>query len=176
MAVVARPVVGPGLAALLAVLWAGCAFGFFHAWAIAMPGLDAADPRVAIPAMQALNAAVRVPAFAAVFFGTPVVAGAAALWCLAAGRRRAAGLLLAAAIAYALLVMLPTARVNVPLNTALAGLAVPSDKGEATAAWLAYSQPWQSWNLMRLAGSGCVLALAGLALLAIGRDGRRSPG
>ncbi len=163
---------GPRVAALLAVLWAGCAFGFFHAWAVAMPGLDAADPHAAMAAMRAMNAAVRVPGFAAVFFGVPLIAGAAGLWCLAAGRAWAGALLLAAAGLYGLLVMAPTARFNVPLNEALALAAVPAGTAEAQAIWRAYSAPWQAWNLLRLAGSGGAFALAAAALLALGRGGR----
>ena len=153
----------------VALMASGAMFGFFCAWVSStMWGLDAIDPRVAMAAMQGMNASVRNPVFGSGFFGTPVVAAAAgaALW---AGQRRAAALLGAGLLAYTLGPFLLTLTVNVPINTALAGLPVPQDRAEADAIWTAYSPRWQVFNAARTVFSGATLALAAAALLCLGR-------
>ncbi|GAB95458.1 putative membrane protein [Kineosphaera limosa] len=159
---------------LLAVLLSAAIFGFFYAWVCStMWGLDAADPRVAIPAMQAMNASVRNVVFAPAFFGTPFALTLTALLARAHGRRRAAWFFLAAAISYAGGALAPTLLVNVPMNEALAAVAVPTDLAAARDLWLDYSGTWQAWNLARTVASGAalLLAVAGVAS-AVGGRGR----
>jgi uncharacterized membrane protein len=157
------------IASLVALLHSGAIFGFFYAWVCStMWGLDAADPRIAIQAMQAMNASVRNPVFAPAFFGTPVVAGLAALLAWRADHRRSAALLAAAAALYIVGAFAPTALVNVPMNLALAATEVPATREAALEIWSAYSSRWQAWNLARTIASGGVLLLVGSASMQLG--------
>ncbi len=165
----------PRVATLVALLHSGAIFGFFYAWVCStMWGLDSADPRVAIQAMQAMNASVRNPAFAPAFFGTPVVAGLAALLAWRAHHGRSAALLAAAAVLYIVGAFAPTALVNVPMNLALAATDIPATREAAAEIWSAYSERWQVWNLARTITSGGSLLLVGAALLQYGADERRA--
>lgn len=155
---------------LFALTLSALIFGFFYAWTCStMWGLDAADPRIAVAAMQAMNASVRNAVFAPAFFGTPVVSTLAALSALAGGGRRAALLFLAAAVVYAVGGAALTMAVNVPMNEALATVAVPTDPAAAAAIWRDYSQPWQLWNTIRAGFSGLAFALAVCGFAALGR-------
>jgi uncharacterized membrane protein len=60
---------------------------------------------------------------------------------------------------------LTTALINVPMNEALAQVAVPSDTETARRIWQDYSAPWQTWNTVRTVFSGIALVLTGLAIL-----------
>ena len=155
--------------ALLALLHAGAIFGFFYAWLCStLWGLDRIDPEIAIAAMQAMNAAVRNPVFAPAFFGTPAVLAAAAVAAWLVGERRAATFLGLAALVYVLGAMLPTVAANLPLNRALAEIALPLDPARAAEAWRAYSGPWQGWNAVRAVAAGIALLLAGWGALGMG--------
>jgi uncharacterized membrane protein len=154
------------VAALLSLLLSGAIFGFFYAWVCStMWGLDTADPRVAIAAMQAMNASVRNAVFAPAFFGTPLVLLATAVLAARARLRPAGLLFLAAAIVYLVGCMAPTMAVNVPMNEALAGQAVPEDPVRAKELWAAFSGRWQAWNTLRAVAAGLGLVLVGVALV-----------
>lgn len=151
---------------LLSLLEAGALFGFFYAWVCStMWGLDAADPRVAIEAMQAMNASVRNAVFAPVFFGTPVVTGITAFVLYRSDQAPAALWFALAATVIALLAVLLTMVVNVPMNEALAKITVPTDIEAAREIWLAYSPDWQFWNQLRTITSGIGLLLIGIGIL-----------
>lgn len=153
---------------LLSLLEAGALFGFFYAWVCStMWGLDAADPRVAIEAMQAMNASVRNAVFAPVFFGTPVVTGITAFMLYRADQGPAALWFALATAVIALLAVLLTMGVNVPMNEALAQVAVPTDIDAARAIWLAYSPDWQFWNQLRTATSGLGLLMVGIGIMQV---------
>ena len=126
----------------LSLLLAGAIAGFFYAYSISVIwGLDATEPAAAIRAMQSINVSVRNAAFMPAFFGTPIVALlAAALW-FAAGKNYPAILLAAAALVYLIGAFLPTLWVNVPMNEALARVAVPAEVEAARRIWAAYSGP-----------------------------------
>ncbi|RMC31648.1 DUF1772 domain-containing protein [Paracoccus alkanivorans] len=147
------------------ILFCGAIFGFFYAWVCStMWGLDAADPRVAIAAMQAMNASVRNAVFFPAFFLTPAVLGITAI---AAGLRNswgAASLFGAAAVIYLVFGLALTLAVNVPMNEALAAVAIPTDIEAARAIWQDYSVRWQFWNQIRAGASGLALAFAATAL------------
>ena len=150
---------------LVALLLTGALFGFFYAWVCStMWGLDAADPRTAIAAMQAMNASVRNPLFFPAFFLTAPALGIAALMAERAGARLSAALLLAAALLVALGCVALTATVNVPMNRALAGVAVPEDIGQAAEIWAGYSPRWQLFNTLRTGVAGVALLVSGIAL------------
>ncbi|WP_299873376.1 DUF1772 domain-containing protein [uncultured Sulfitobacter sp.] len=153
---------------LLSLLEAGALFGFFYAWVCStMWGLDAADPRVAIEAMQAMNASVRNAVFAPVFFGTPVVTGITAFVLYRADQSPAALWFALATAVIALLAVLLTMGINVPMNEALAQVAVPTDIDAARAIWLAYSPDWQFWNQLRTATSGLGLLMVGIGIMQV---------
>ncbi|MGB3555104.1 MAG: anthrone oxygenase family protein [Jannaschia sp.] len=161
------------LLGLAGILFAGAMFGFFYAWVTStMWGLDAADPRIAIAAMQAMNASVRNAAFAPAFFGTAPVLALAALMAWRVGGRTAAGLFGAAALLYLLGGNVLTFAINVPMNEALATVAVPDDPTAAQAIWADYSPRWQVWNQVRMVVCGFVLLLAALGLSRLS-DGSR---
>ena len=154
----------PGILLVLStvsILFAGAIFGFFYAWVCStMWGLDQADPRIAIAAMQAMNASVRNAVFFPAFFLTPVVLGGTALAMWLTQRRHAAGWFITAAAVYLCFGLILTATINVPMNEALATLAVPDDIEAARTIWSDYSGRWQFWNQMRTLASGLALALA----------------
>lgn len=155
---------------LLSLLEAGALFGFFYAWVCStMWGLDAADPRVAIEAMQAMNASVRNAVFAPVFFGTPVVTGITAFVLYRSDQGPAAIWFALATAVIALLAVLLTMVVNVPMNEALAKITVPTDIEAAREIWLAYSPDWQFWNQLRTITSGIGLLLVGIGILQLER-------
>lgn len=134
-----------------------------------MWGLDSADPRVAIAAMQAMNGSVRNVTFFPVFFLTPLVLGIAAALALHERRPAPAWLLLAAALVYLGGGLILTMAVNVPMNEALADVAVPAELDRAHQIWTDYSERWQWYNQLRTVLSGASLGLAAAALVALGR-------
>ncbi len=152
--------------ALASLLLSGGIFGFFYAWICStMWGLDAADPAVAIGAMQAMNASVRNAVFAPAFFGTPFALILTGLVARGQGRTRSAMAFLLAGGIYLLGGLVLTMAVNVPMNEALALVAIPQDSAAAQRIWTEYSAPWQVWNITRTCASGIALALTGFALL-----------
>ena len=150
---------------MLSLLSTGAIFGFFYAWVCStMWGLDAADPRIAISAMQAMNASVRNAVLFPAFFLTPIILAATALVAARHKRNRSATLLAAGAMLYLAGAFVVTAMVNVPMNEALAEVAVPTDIEAARALWHGYSPQWQFWNALRTLASGVSLILTGLAV------------
>ncbi|WP_425079692.1 DUF1772 domain-containing protein [Ruegeria denitrificans] len=150
---------------MLSLLSIGAIFGFFYAWVCSTVwGLDATDPRTAIAAMQAMNASVRNGVFFPAFFLTPIILGVTAYIAAWQLRKRSAMLFCLAAILYIVGAFLITAAVNVPMNEALAEVAVPIDIGSAREIWQDYSASWQVWNVLRTIVSGVCLILTGLAI------------
>lgn len=159
------------------VVLGGAIFGIFYGWVCTvMWGLDDTDPRVAIEAMQAMNASVRNAMFFPVFFLTPVVMGLTAIGARLGGRRRAALLFGAGAVAYFLGAFLLTATANVPMNQELADTAVPQSLDEARRIWDDYSGTWQLYNAIRTFFSGVSLVLATAGLVALGRSNQETTG
>lgn len=155
--------------AVLSIVFCGAIFGFFYAWVCStMWGLDAADPRVAIAAMQAMNGSVRNAVFFPAFFLTPVVLAATAAVFFLHGRKVRAGWFVAAAFIYLVFGLFFTMSVNVPMNEALASVAVPDDIEAARTIWQDYSGRWQFWNQVRTVASGLALALAAAGLARAG--------
>lgn len=165
----------PVLFLFVALVLSAAILGFFYAWVCStMWGLDAADPRVAIAAMQAMNASVRNAMFFPAFFLTPVMLAVAAIAVSMAGSRAAAAALAAAAIVYLAGAFAPTALVNVPMNEALAALAVPVERAAAEAIWADYSSRWQWWNALRAAACLVAFLFAATALYSFARHTGRS--
>jgi uncharacterized membrane protein len=148
---------------MLALLASALMAGFFYAYSVSvMPGLAASEPLAAVQAMRGINAVIRTPVFAAAFFGALALPLLAAVLALAAGRRDAAALALAGALAYGLGVVAVTFAVNVPLNDALA--AAPVSAEGAPALWQGYAGPWTAWNHLRTLASMLAFACVAAAL------------
>lgn len=161
----AWPVAISAGAGLVALILTGALYGFFYAWVCStMWGLDTTDPRTAITAMQAMNASVRNAVFFPVFFLTAPALALAALAAHKAGGRVSAGLLLAAAAVVALGCVVLTAAFNIPMNAALAVVAVPDNPAAAARIWADYSPRWQAYNIARTIFAGLALALGALAM------------
>ncbi len=129
----------------------GLSAGFFVTYQISvMPGLARTDDLVFVQSMQGINAAVRSVPFAVIFFGPLPLLIAFAV--TTARRRGIAALLLAAALLYAFGLLGVTFAGNVPLNEMLATRLDPAD---ASAARIAYEEPWNRLNSIR---TSCVLA------------------
>ena len=140
------------------VVLLGLSAGFFVTYQISvMPGLARTDDVVFVQSMQGINAAVRSVPFAVIFFGPLPLLIASAV--AAARRRGIAALLLAAALLYGFGLIGVTFAGNVPLNEMLATRLDPVD---ASAARVAYEEPWNRLNAIR---TGCVLAA--LVLVAV---------
>lgn len=150
----------------LSLILCAAIFGFFYAWVCStMWGLDAADPRIAITAMQTMNASVRNTVFAPAFFGTPLVLAATAALLWMKGYKPSARLFALSGAVYLCFGLILTMVVNVPMNEALALVAVPEGFDTASAIWQDYSKPWQFWNQMRTVASGVALLLAVIGTL-----------
>ncbi|MPZ80247.1 MAG: DUF1772 domain-containing protein [Actinophytocola sp.] len=133
-----------------------------------MPGLDAIGAGDAIVAMNSIDRKILNPVFLTSFVGPPVAAVAAGVLIMAAGSTPAGLLFLAAAVVYLLGCIVPTARVNVPLNNALGAGPLPADRDEATRVWTGYSARWTRWNHWRAVFSLVAVALSGVGLLVWG--------
>lgn len=144
----------------ISLLLGAAIFGFFYAWICStMWGLDAADPRTAIAAMQAMNASVRNIAFFPAFFLTPLAMAITAT--LLARRQRGPAIAFAAAgLIYLLGGLILTVTINVPMNEALALIAIPTDTEGAAEIWRSYSEQWQFWNQTRTLASGLTFLVA----------------
>jgi uncharacterized membrane protein len=154
----------------LTLILTGAIAGFFYAYTSSvMRGLDVIPAAHAIVAMQGINATVRNWVFAPAFFGTPLVGilTAAVLGWLHV--KRAALLMLLAAVIYIAGAFVPTLLVNVPMNETLATVTVPADPQAANRLWLEYSVPWTRWNTLRTLFSFVSLLLVGLAIYVTAR-------
>ncbi|UWR15051.1 DUF1772 domain-containing protein [Sulfitobacter sp. M368] len=155
--------------ALLSLLLSAALFGFFYAWVCStMWGLDTADPRVAIAAMQAMNASVRNAVFAPAFFGTAPVLLLTAFVMLREKQSGAALWFGLAGVMVAVLAVALTAAFNIPMNEALAGVAVPQDIEDARIIWAEYSTQWQVWNQIRTVTSGVAVLFVGIGIMRLG--------
>lgn len=142
---------------ILAILAAALVSGFFYAYSCSvMVGFAAADPQVAIAAMQAINATVRNLPFAFSFFGTLGFGLLASLLAWPRLRGAATAALWLGVALYGLGGFAVTMLMNVPLNTALAVVAVTPETAAAT--WRVYAEPWQFWNDVRMVASCMALA------------------
>lgn len=155
---------------ILSLIGCGAIFGFFYAWSVStLRGLDRIDPAVAIAAMQAMNASVRNMAFGLGYFGTPVVLLITLATAMLMQARGAAMALAIALACYGLGVTLFTAQVNIPMNQALAQVALPLESERAAQIWADYSAPWQQANLLRGIASGLALLATAVSLVLVAR-------
>src|SRR5215217_3926161 len=135
-----------------------------------MRGLDAIDPGHAIRAMQSVNRKILNPVFLATFTLPPIFAATTGGLLLWVGETWAAAIFFLAAATYVLGAIVPTAAVNVPLNTTLDAATVPTGTTEAARLWSDYSTRWTRWNTLRALISTISLLIVGLAIFAWGRQ------
>jgi uncharacterized membrane protein len=149
----------------------GLMAGVFFAFSVSvMLGLDAIEPGNAIRAMQSINRKIQNSVFLATFVLAPIAGAVTGGLLLGLGETWAAVIMFLAAVAYVLGSLVPTGRINVPLNSALDAATVPADPNEAARLWSDYSTRWTRWNTLRAVICTISLLLSGLALFAWGRQ------
>ena len=160
-----------GTSVTLSIIMAAGMAGTYFAFSTGvMPGLDAARPASAIDAMQAVNQKIQNPLFIAMFLLVPVAAIAAGVLLLTMDEKSAGLLFLAAAGVYAAGALVPSFAVNIPMNNALDGTAIPADAAEAAKAWSDYSGRWTAWNNLRAVASWASILAMSLGVYLWGRD------
>lgn len=156
---------------LAATLAAGLNAGLFYTYFFSvMPGLGSADDRTFVSAMQWLNVRILNGWFALAFVGTPVLIVLAAAVYLGADSRAALPWILAA-LTFAVLTLLITFAVNVPLNNQLAAAGEPDQIADLGAVRQRFEAAWVRWNTLRAATSVATFACLAWALLVHGRSG-----
>ena len=146
----------------LAAIGCGLIAGVFFAFsAFVMKALSRRPAAEAISAMQSINLAVINPMFLGVFLGTAVLSIAAAMPAMIRGQPQVA-YVLAGALLYVIGTFGVTVLFNVPLNNAVAAIAL-SD-ADAPARWADYLKRWTMWNHIRTLAAALALAAFILAL------------
>ncbi|WP_319429512.1 DUF1772 domain-containing protein [Mycobacterium sp. RTGN5] len=141
-----------------AAVGAAAVGGLFYAFStFVMRGLDRTGPADAVTAMRGINAEAQANApFLALFFGSALVAIVVGIAALGQLRLSGSGWILAGAL-LALVPLVVTVAVNVPLNDRLAAT------GVTAIAWPDYFRVWTLWNHVRT-----VAPLLGSVLMVIG--------
>ena len=156
----------PNLATSTAAALTSAAVGglFFAFSTFTMHGLDRLDPRAAIAAMRGINAEAQANApFLLMLFGSALLALGVGVVAVARWREPGSGYLLAGAV-LAVLAVLVTIVVNVPLNNRLDALDVGVlSAADAAREWSSYLSTWTMANHLRAAAPllGSVLLLVG---------------
>jgi uncharacterized membrane protein len=96
--------------------------------------------------------------------GVPVLAGLAAFLFGQSGQTTAMWFFAGAAVVYAVGTFGVTMVMNVPMNDALAKVAVPQDINAARQVWAGFTSGWMPWNHLRAAAATLSLLLAALGL------------
>jgi len=141
--------------AAAAAVSAAAVGGLFYAFStFVMRGLDRTGPDDAATAMRGINAEAQANApFLAMFFGSALLALIVGIAALMQLHLAGSGWIVAGAV-LALVPLVVTVAVNVPLNDRLASGALP---------WLDYYRTWTVWNHVR-----SVAPLLGSVLMVIG--------
>ena len=139
--------------------------GLFYAFStFTMRGLDRLDPHAAIVAMRGINAEAQANApFLLMLLGSALLALVAGVVAAARWREPGSGYVLAGAV-LAVLAVLVTIAVNVPLNNRLDALDVGAlSAADAARDWSSYLSTWMMANHVRAAAPllGSVLLLVG---------------
>ncbi|MFK7989473.1 MAG: DUF1772 domain-containing protein [Sandaracinaceae bacterium] len=150
---------GASLAAVSCGVMAGVYFAFS---AFVMRSLDVLPREQGVAAMQSINEVILTSGFMPLFAGTTALAVGLGVFGLASWSEPGSGVMLAAAIVYALGMFLCTAAFNVPLNDALAALDPAS--ADASRLFDHYVDRWTLWNHVRTFASVAASGLFGLAV------------
>jgi len=152
------------LSLVTATVTTGLSAGLFYAFACSvMPGLARTDDGTFVTTMRAINDAILNGWFALITLGalltTPLTVA------LHLNHPSAIRFWAGAALALQLLAVAVTARVNVPLNEALATGKVDPRADQLDRTRAAFEAPWNRWHLLRtlasIAAFGCLLIATG---------------
>jgi uncharacterized membrane protein len=131
---------------ILAVITTGLMAGIFQLYShTVMPGLAKTDDRTFVEAFRAMDRAIINPLFLSAFLGAFIFSGLAAALSFGSATRSLLPWLGAALVLY-LIVIIITARVNVPLNDALKAATDP-DLGAVRERF--NEALWVRWNHVR---------------------------
>lgn len=149
----------------IAVVVAGLTAGVFFAYATAvMPGLRRVGDRTFVRAFQAIEGAVMNPLFiGGGFFGTLVLAVAAALLHLGEEHRATMAWSVAAAVLQLVVIVL-TGTIHVPRNDAIRAAGDPEQLDVAAVRAAFDERRWARWNLVRVVLSTAVVGCLAVAL------------
>ncbi|MEU9233616.1 anthrone oxygenase family protein [Streptomyces subrutilus] len=154
---------------IAATITTGLVSGLFYGFSVAvMPGLRRTDDRTVVEVMQRINVAILNGWFLLGYLGSLVFTGLALALSLPAGGRDVLPAVIGAFVCCVLATGI-TARVNIPLNTAL-DQAGPADRmADPSAVRQAFEQPWVRANVWRTILSTAALGLLAWALVLHGR-------
>ncbi|MCF3179376.1 DUF1772 domain-containing protein [Streptomyces polychromogenes] len=156
-------------ALVAATLTVGLVSGLFYGFSVAvMPGLRASADRTVVETMQRINVAILNGWFLLGYVGALVFTGLALALRLVVGGSGGTAPLAGAFVAY-VLVVLVTARVNIPLNNALAQAGPVERIADPAAVRRAFEGPWVRANTGRTVL--CTVAF-GLLVWALVLDGQ----
>jgi uncharacterized membrane protein len=143
-----------------ATITAGLAAGLLYAFAVAvLPGLAAVSDAAFVPVMQSINRSIINPLFLLTFLGAPLLAIATVIARFVTSGP-GPGWPLITAVVLALLSVLITATINVPLNDALDA----AGSLDVAAARQAFEGRWVTWNIVRSVVSTAAFGFLVLAL------------
>ena len=137
-----------------AIVLTGLSAGFFYAWQVSViPGIRNVGDTTYLETMQSINRAILNPAFFVVFFGPLAMLTLASIYGFHSDKL-AFGLMLAAAISYAIGTFGVTALGNVPLNDKLDALNLADLQTTKLAEFRSYYESdWNRLHLIRTAFS-----------------------
>ncbi|MFF2192593.1 DUF1772 domain-containing protein [Streptomyces sp. NPDC058157] len=137
-------------ALVAATITTGLVSGLFYGFSVAvMPGLRASSDRTVVETMQRINVAILNGWFLLGYVGALVFGGLALVLQLAGDAGGGATVPLAGAFAAYLPAVVVTARVNIPLNNALAQAGPVEAMADPAAVRRAFEDPWVRANTGR---------------------------
>jgi uncharacterized membrane protein len=158
-----------GVCLLAATISVGLMAGVFGLYThTIMPGLGKTDDRTFVGAFQAIDRAIINVWFLPVFMGALILTALAAAFSIGEERRDALPWALAAFVLY-LVVVIVTARVNVPRNDAIKAAGDPDRIGDLAAVRREFDEArWRRWNLFRTLASTVAFGCLAWALVEYG--------
>lgn len=156
----------------VAIVSSGLMAGLFFGWVVSViPGLARVSDRSYVSTMQSINRAIVNPLFLAVFLGTALALGTAAVVHFRSGYMKRGWWLATATGTYTVGVLGVTIGGNIPLNDALERF---DPDGATDAAFTAqrnrYETPWNRWHNLRTVASLASLTFASVAALSADAD------
>ena len=150
-------------ATLFAVLGCGLMAGLFFAFSVAvMKALARLPAAEGMAAMQSINVVILNPVFLATFLGTAAACVVVLVASFMRWHEAGAVYLLVGSALYLVGTFLVTAVFNVPMNDALASVALGDP--EAASRWAAYLAGWTAWNHVRTVTATAAAASLTIAL------------
>jgi uncharacterized membrane protein len=158
-----------GVCLLAATISVGLMAGVFGLYThTIMPGLGKTDDRTFVGAFQAIDRAIINVWFLPVFMGALILTALATAFSIGEERRDALPWAVAAFVLY-LVVVIVTARVNVPRNDAIKAAGDPDRIGDLAAVRREFDEArWRRWNLFRTLASTVAFGCLAWALVEYG--------